>query len=118
MKAIALAALAIPMVAAPALAGPYVMTKSEMKFTDDNYKSAVNQARLGYDWKVGALKPYVELGGGANTPDAGTTKGFTAAEIGTGMKLSKKLSAKAKVEAINYSTKTDWKAELSTKYRF
>jgi len=118
MKAIALAALAIPMVAAPALAGPYVMTKSEMKFTDDNYKSAVNQARLGYDWKVGALSPYVEVGGGANTPDAGTTKGFTAAEIGTGMKLSKKLSAKAKVEAISFSSKTDWKAELSTKYRF
>jgi len=29
MKAIALAALAIPMMTAPALAGPYVMTKSE-----------------------------------------------------------------------------------------
>jgi len=118
MKAIALAALAIPMVTAPALAGPYVMTKSELKFTDDNYKSAVNQARLGYDWKAGALKPYVELGGGASTPDGGDTKGFTAAELGTAIKLTKQLSAKAKVEAIRYSAKTDWKAELSTKYRF
>ena len=36
MKAIALAALAIPMMTAPALAGPYVMTKSEFKFSDDN----------------------------------------------------------------------------------
>ena len=118
MKAIALAALAIPMVTAPALAGPYVMTKSEAKFSDENYKEAVNQARLGYDWKAGALKPYVELGGGAKTPDGGDSKGFVAAEVGTGIKLTDKLSAKAKVEAISLSTKTDWKAEISTKYRF
>ena len=118
MKAIALAALAIPMMTAPALAGPYVMTKSEFKFSDENYKEAVNQARLGYDWKTGALKPYVELGGGAKTPDGGDSKGFVAAEVGTGIKLTDKLSAKAKIEAISFSTKTDWKAELSTKYRF
>jgi hypothetical protein len=118
MKAIALAALAIPMVTAPALAGPYVMTKSEFKFSDENYKEAVNQARLGYDWKVGALSPYVEVGGGAKTPDGGDSKGFTAAELGTGLKLTKKLSAKAKVEAISLSTKTDWKVEVGTKYRF
>ena len=118
MKAFALAALAIPMVTAPALAGPYVMTKSEFKFSDANYKEAVNQARLGYDWKVGALKPYVELGGGAKTPDGGDTKGFTAAEIGTAIKLTDQLSAKAKAEAIRLSTKTDWKIEVCTKYKF
>ena len=77
MKAIALAALAIPMMTAPALAGPYVMTKSELKFSDANYKEAVNQARLGYDWKVGALKPYVELGGGAKTPDGGSSRVYS-----------------------------------------
>lgn len=118
MKAIALAALAIPMVTAPALAGPYVSTKSEFKFTDDNYKSMVNQARLGYDWKAGALGPYIEMGGGAKTPDGGDTDGFIAAEVGSKIKLTKQLSAKAKIEAISYDTKTDWKAELSTKYKF
>jgi hypothetical protein len=118
MKALALAALAIPMVTAPALAGPYVSTKSEFKFSDDNYKEAVNQARLGYEWKVGAAKPYVELGGGAKTPDGGASKGFTAAEIGSALKLTEKLSAKAKAEFINTSTATDWKVEIGTKYKF
>lgn len=118
MKALALAALAIPMVTAPALAGPYVMTKSEFKFSDDNYKEAVNQARLGYDWKVGDLKPYVELGAGAKSPDGGSSKGFTAAEIGSAIKLTDQLSAKAKAEFINLSDKTDWKVEVSTKYKF
>ena len=114
--AIALAAL--PFMAAPALAGPYVSTKSEFKFSDDNYKEAVNQARLGYDWKVGNAKPYIELGAGAKTPDGGASKGFTAAEIGSALKLTEKLSAKAKAEFINLSDKTDWKVEIGTKYKF
>jgi len=118
MKAIALAALAIPMVTAPALAGPYVMTKTEFKGTDDNYSKAVNQARLGYDWKVGTLKPYVELGGGVTTPDGGDNETFTAAEIGTAIKLTEQLSAKAKFEAITADGDTDWKVEIGTKYRF
>ena len=114
--AIALAAL--PFMAAPALAGPYVSTKSEFKFSDDNYKEAVNQARVGYDWKVGIAKPYVELGGGAKTPDGGSSTGFTAAEIGTGIKITSQLSAKLKAEATQAKSKTSRKAELSTKYRF
>ena len=114
----AIALAAIPFMAAPALAGPYVSTKSELKFSDANYKEAVTQARLGYDWKVGALKPYVEVGGGAKTPDGGSSTGFTAAEIGTGIKLTSNLSAKLKAEATQAKSKTSWKAELSTKYRF
>ena len=118
MKAIALAALAIPMVTAPALAGPYVMTKSEFKFSDNNYKEAVNQARLGYETKVGVLTPYIEVGGGAKTPDGGDSKGFTSAELGTAIKLTNQLSAKAKAEAIRTSSVTDWKVEVGTKYKF
>ena len=114
--AIALAAL--PFMAAPALAGPYVSTKSEFKFSDDNYKDAVNQARVGYDWKVGIAKPYVELGGGAKTPDGGSSTGFTSAEIGSALKLTEKLSAKAKAEFISTSAKNDWKVEVGTKYKF
>ena len=57
MKATALAALALSALATPAFAGPYVSTKSEFKFSDDNYKEAVNQARVGYDWKVGIANP-------------------------------------------------------------
>ena len=118
MKAIALAAMAFPMIAAPALAGPYVMTKSEFKFTDENYKEAVNQARLGYETKSGRLTPYIEVGGGAKTPQSGDTDGFVAAEVGTGVKITDKLSAKAKFEALSFDSKTDWKVEVGTKYKF
>ena len=118
MKAIALAALAFPMVAAPALAGPYVSTKSEFKGSDSNYKEMVNQARLGYETKAGKLTPYIEVGGGGKTPDGKDTTGFAAAEVGTGIKITDKLSAKAKFEALSFDTKTDWKVEVGTKYKF
>ena len=115
---IAIALAALPFMAAPALAGPYVMTKSEFKGSDQDYKEAVNQARLGYDWKVGKVTPYVELGGGAKAPDGASVDGFVAAEVGAGLKLTDKLSAKAKFEALSFDTKTDWKVEVGTKYRF
>ena len=115
---IAIALAALPFMAAPALAGPYVMTKSEFKGSDSTYKETVNQARLGYDWKVGKVTPYVELGGGAKAPDGLAVDGFVAAEVGAGLKLTEKLSAKAKFEALSFDTKTDWKVEVGTKYRF
>jgi hypothetical protein len=115
---IAFALATLPFLAAPALAGPYVSTKSEFKGSDSTYKETVNQARLGYDWKLGKLAPYVEIGGGAKAPDGFDIDGFVAAEVGTGIKLTDKLSAKAKFEALSFDSKTDWKVEVGTKYRF
>ena len=104
--------------AAPALAGPYVSTKTEFKGTDADYSSTVNQARLGYDWKMGDFTPYVELGGGLKSPDGGESDTFTAAELGTSIKLTQQLSAKLKAEVLSFDDKDSWKVELSTKYRF
>ena len=56
--AIALAALATTTLATPALAGPYVETKSEFKGTDEDFGSQVHQARVGYDWRMGIATPY------------------------------------------------------------
>ena len=70
MKFQALAALAfVPALATPALAGPYVETKSEFKGTDEDFKSHVHQARVGYDWKEGSFTPYIEGGAGTSIPD-------------------------------------------------
>lgn len=118
MQKFALAAIALPMMAAPAMAGPYVMTKSEFKGANDNYSGAVNQARLGYEGKVGILAPYVEVGGGLVTPDGGDSDGLLAVEVGTGIKLTEKLSAKAKFENIRVNSNDSWKVEVGTKYKF
>ena len=51
MKAFAVALLGLA-ITAPAMAGPYVSTKSEFKGDEDGYSKTVHQARLGYGWNV------------------------------------------------------------------
>ena len=119
MKAIALAALALSALATPALAGPYVESKHEFKGTDEDYSKAVHSARVGYETKLGALKPYIEGGAGVSYPDAGDSTNFTVLEVGTKVKLSDSFSAYGKWENLFQDDDTrDWKVELGTKYKF
>ena len=118
MKLQALAALAITAFATPAIAGPYVETKSEFKGVDEDFKGQVHQARVGYDWKEGNLTPYIEGGGGFNTPDNGDSEEFTVIELGTKIKLTDDLSAYVKGENYFFSDESKWKVEVGTKYRF
>ena len=69
MKAFAVALLGLA-VTAPAMAGPYVSTKSEFKGDEEGYAKTVHQGRLGYGWKLeSGIKPYVEVGGGLSAAD-------------------------------------------------
>ena len=118
MKAIALAALAVSALATPALAGPYVESKHEFKGTDEDFSKQVHQGRVGYDWKVGKLKPYIEGGFGVEVPDADDSASFTALELGTSVALSEKFSAYGEYETLIFEDDRDWKVEVGTKYKF
>ena len=118
MKLQALAALAVTAFATPAIAGPYVETKSEFKGTDEDFKGQVHQARVGYDWKEGNLTPYIEGGAGITTPDGGDPEDFTVLELGTKVKLTDDLSAYIKGENYFFDDESKWKVEIGTKYRF
>ena len=122
MKAFAVALLGLA-VTAPAMAGPYVSTKSEFKGDEEGYAKTVHQARLGYGWKLeSGIKPYVEVGGGLSAADGvevfdGDT--FTVAEVGAAIPITEKLSAKAKFEhKWGQDEARDWKFEVGTKYKF
>ena len=115
----ALAAVALTALATPALAGPYVETKSEFKGTDEDYSKAVHQARVGYETKIGAFKPYIEGGFGVTSPEDGDQENFTALEVGTKVKITDKFGAYGKFENIFQEDDTrDWKVEVGTKYKF
>ena len=123
MKTQALAALALCALATPAMAGPYVSTKSEFKGDEEGYSKTVHQARLGYGWKLeNGIKPYAELGGGLSAADGvevfdGDT--FTVAEVGASIPITEKFSAKAKFEhQWGQDEARDWKFEVGTKYKF
>ena len=118
MKALALA-LAASVVAAPAMAGPYVKSKHEFKGTDEDFSKAVHQGRVGYSFKAGKLSPYIEGGVGVVSPDGGDMENFTALEVGTKVKITDKFDAYGKYENIfNEDSSRDWKVELGTKYNF
>ena len=120
MKKIALAALAFSALATPAFAGPYV--KGSVEFTGNNgaYQNRELQARVGYDRTFGKLTPYVELGGGSNTPDGGDGKRAFVAEVGTSFQATEKLAFNAYYEQKNHKDVDDpeWKVNVGTIYRF
>jgi len=119
MKALALAALAASALATPAFAGPYVESKHEFKGTDEDYSKAVHQGRIGYETKLGTLKPYIEGGAGVSYPEDGDSTNFTVLEVGTKVKITDSLSAYGKWENLFQDDDTrDWKVELGTKYKF
>ena len=69
MKAFAVVLLGLA-VSAPAMAGPYVSTKSEFKGDEEGYSKTVHQSRIGYATKLdNGIKPYVEVGAGLSAAD-------------------------------------------------
>ena len=123
MKTQALAALALCALATPAMAGPYVSTKSEFKGDEEGYSKTVHQARLGYGWKLeNGIKPYAELGGGLSAADGVEVfdgDRFTVGEVGASIPITESFSAKAKFEhKWGEDDARDWKFEVGTKYKF
>ena len=102
MKTQALAALALCALATPAMAGPYVSTKSEFKGDEEGYSKTVHQSRIGYATKLdNGIKPYVEVGAGLSAADGVEVfdgDRFTVAEVGASIPITESFSAKAKFE--------------------
>ena len=122
MKAFAVVLLGLA-VSAPAMAGPYVSTKSEFKGDEEGYSKTVHQARVGYGTKLSnGIKPYVEVGGGLSAADGVEVfdgDRFTVAEVGASVPITESLSAKAKFEhKWGEDNARDWKFEVGTKYKF
>ena len=122
MKAFAVALLGLA-VTAPAMAGPYVSTKSEFKGDEDGYGKTVHQARFGYGTKLeNGIKPYAEFGAGLSAADGVEIldgANFTVAEVGATIPITDSYSAKAKFEhKWGENDARDWKFEVSTKYKF
>ena len=113
-----LIALAATVAAGPAFAGPYTSTKSEFFGQGDTYHRSIQQARLGYETEVGNFQPYVEVGGGVVTPDAGDSEGLIAVQVGTKFDVTEQLSGYALVENLHYGEKNYWKGQIGTKYTF
>ena len=120
-KALALSALAVlgAASAAPAFAGPYVGGKAVIKGTDSEFDKSALEARVGYETKMGNLKPYIEVGPNWETKQDADTEISTALEIGSKIKLTDSIGAKVKAEYVFLeNNEIDWKYEASASYEF
>ena len=123
-NAIAIATLAAlsAVSAAPAFAGPYVGGKVAAKGTDEDFKKTETELRVGYEAKVGALKPYIEVGPAWEMKDGeDSADSFGQLEIGTKIKLTDNISSKVKAEFTNPNESgadMEWKYEGTLTYEF
>ena len=121
-KALALSALAALSAAsvAPAMAGPYVTTKVGIKGEDSEMDKNYVETRVGYETKVGNLKPYIEVGPAWETKNGEETTTAKQLEVGSKIKLTDRLSSKVKAEWTlpDDSSVTEWKYEGSLTYEF
>ena len=121
---IAIALAALPFMAAPALAGPYVESKTTSALSDGTYKGAQTELRVGYEEKVApTVTVFGEIGPGYEwTKGATSTTGETVAvgEVGVKVKATDKISVNAKVsgEYGNTSEVFDMGGELKVRYAF
>ena len=103
-SAIALAAAA-PLMAAPALAGPYVNVEANAGWTGDDYTGATTDIHVGYEGEVGAASYYVQAGPAiVATDDAENSTRFSG-KAGLGIPVTDSLSAYGELSFITEEDK-------------
>ena len=117
---IALAAL-LPLMAGPAMAAPYVETKTTTAASDGDYKGAQTELRVGYESLVqkGVLL-YAEVGPGYEWTAKKDGEVVTVGEVGVKAKVSKNVGVQAKLvsEYGGTSKVFDLGGELKVRYTF
>ena len=90
-SAIALAAAA-PLMAAPALAGPYVNVEANSGFTGSNYSGTTTDAHVGYAGSTGVNDWYAQVGGSYVSPDGGDAETVPSGKAGASVAATDALS--------------------------
>ena len=91
-SAIALAAAA-PLMAAPALAGPYVNVEANAGWDGDDYTGATTDIHIGYEGEVGTASYYVQAGPAIVATDGAENSTRVSGKAGLGLPVSDALSA-------------------------
>ena len=91
-SAIALAAAA-PLMAAPALAGPYVNVETNAGWDGDDYTGATTDIHVGYEGTVGAAGYYVQAGPAIVAADGAENSSRISGKAGIGVPVTDAFSA-------------------------
>ena len=91
-SAIALAAAA-PLMAAPALAGPYVNVETNAGWDGDDYTGATTDIHVGYEGEAGVASYYIQAGPAIVANDGVENTTRFSGKAGVGIPVSDALSA-------------------------
>ena len=118
-SAIALAAAA-PLMAAPALAGPYVNIEANAGWTGDDYTGATTDVHVGYEGEVGAASYYVQAGPAIVAADGVDTETQFSGKAGLGIPVSDALGVYGEVSFLTADDSDDLGVgdKLGVKYNF
>ena len=120
-SAIALAAAA-PLMAAPALAGPYVNVETNAGWTGGDYTGATTDLHVGYEGPVGeSASYYVQVGASVVSPDGAESDTVPSGKAGLGVALSDALGAYGEVSFIgsgDADVDRGYGAKVGLKYSF
>ena len=118
-SAIALAAAA-PLMAAPALAGPYVNIEANAGWTGDDYTGATTDVHVGYEGEVGAASYYVQAGPAIVAADGVDTETQFSGKAGLGVPVSDALGVYGEVSFLTADDSDDLGVggKLGVKYNF
>ena len=96
---------AAPVLAAPALAGPYVYTEIESGWSGNEYDGSAVNTRLGYETEVGeSAEVYIELGPTVLLENGADEDTRLAVEVGGEVALTEELALYGDVELLTGET--------------
>ena len=120
-SAIALAAAA-PLMAAPALAGPYVNIEANAGWTGDDYTGATTDVHVGYEGAIGdtGASYYVQAGPAIVAADGVDTETEFSGKAGLGIPVSDALGVYGEVSFLTADDSDDLGVggKLGVKYNF
>ena len=118
-SAIALAAAA-PLMAAPALAGPYVNVETNAGWTGDDYTGATTDIHVGYEGELGAASYYVQAGPAIVAADGADTETEFSGKVGVGVPVSEAIGVYGELSFLTADDSDDLGVggKLGLKYNF
>ena len=120
IKSVIALAAAAPLMAAPALAGPYVNVEANAGWTGDDYTGATTDIHVGYEGEIGAASYYVQGGPAVVAVDGVDTETEFSGKAGVGIPVSEDIGVYGEVSFLTADDSDDLGVggKLGVKYNF
>ena len=116
-SAIALVAAA-PLMAAPALAGPYVNVEANSGFTGSNYTGTTTDLHVGYEGPIGeSASYYVQAGASVVSPDGGDVETELSGKTGISVAATENVDIYGEISFIT-GDDNSYGTKVGVKYSF